>query len=214
MNLKRLSLVFATSGTLFLYFLSILAEPAVIGLEDLPKYEGKKVTTEGVVYNYFTTQYASQMITIKGNNTTAIVYIEGTCNVEYGDRIRVTGEVQKYMDDWEIIVDNKKNLEIVQKWNNLSFPIWQLAQDPTKYLDLNVNVTGYIESIFDSYFYIVDIENKTSLVVFYDSYLGLSLYPGKKVCVLGKFVFDEKNLRYALDICDEQHGIFLEANGR
>ena len=213
MKLKRLSLLFATSGTLFLYFLSILSEPYVVDLSDLPNYAGKKITTNGVVTEYFTTKYASQMITIKNENFTAIVYLEGICDVEYGDRIQATGEVQKYMDDWEVIVDNKKNLKIVEKWDNVSFPIWQLAQNPTKYLGLNVNVTGYIESIFDSYFYIVDIENKHSLVVFYDSYAGLSLYPGKKVCISAKFLFDEKNLRYKLELFEENHGIFLEMKG-
>jgi len=213
MNLKRISILFATLGTLFLYFLSILSEPVIVNIEDLPKYEGKKVTTKGIVSDYFTTKYASQMITIRGNNFTAVVFLEGTCDVEYGDEIQITGEVQKYMGDWEIIVDNKKNLKIVEKWDNISFPIWQLAQKPSRYLGLNVNVTGYIESIFDSYFYIVDIENEHSLVVFYGSYSGVSLYPGKKVCVSAKFLFDEKNLRYKLEICDENHGVFLEMNG-
>lgn len=209
MNLKKMSIIFATSGTLFLYFLSILSEPVMVDIADLPKYEGKKVTTEGIVSEYFTTKYASQMITIRGNNSTAVVYLEGTCDVEYGDKIQATGEVQKYMDDWEVIVENK-NLKIVEKWNNISFPIWQLAQNPARYLGLNVNVSGYIESIFDSYFYIIDIENKHSLVVFYKDYMGISLYPGKKVCISAKFLFDEKNLRYKLELCDENHGIFLE----
>ena len=213
MSLKKASLIFAIAGTLLLYFLSILSEPAIVTISDLSKFDGKKVTTEGIVSEYFTTKYASQMITIRGNNSTAVVFLEGTCEVEYGDKIRVTGEVQQYMNDWEIIVDNKKNLKIVEKWDNVSFPIWQLAQNPTKYLGLNVNVTGYIESIFDSYFYIVDIENKHSLVVFYDSYAGLSLYPGKKVCISAKFLFDEKNLRYKLELFEENHGIFLEMKG-
>lgn len=213
MSLKQLSLLFATSGTLFLYFLSLLSEPAVVELSDLPNYEGKKITTTGVATEYFTTKYASQMITIKDDNFTAVVYLEGTCDVEYGDKIQVTGEVQKYRDDWEVIVDNKKNLKIVEKWDTVSFPIWQLAQNPERYLGLNVNVTGFIESIFDSYFYIVDIENKHSLVVFYKDYAGLSLYPGKKVCISAKFLFDEKNFRYKLELCDERHGVFLEMNG-
>jgi len=213
MKLKHFSLVFAVLGTLLLYFLSILAEPAVIELGELPDYEGKKIITEGFVSDYFTTKYASQMITIKNDNFTAIVFLEGISDVEYGDKISVAGEVQKYMGDWEIVVDNEKNLNIVEKWNNLSFPIWQLAQNPGRYLGLNVNVTGYVESVFDSYFYIVDIENKYSLVVFYDSFSGLSLQSGKKAFVLGKFLFDEKNLRYKLELCEEEHGIFLEMTG-
>jgi len=213
MNLKKLSIFFATSGTLFLYFLSLLSEPVVVELSDLPDYEGKKVTTTGIVTDYFTTKFASQMITIKDYNFTAVVYLEGTCDVEYGDKIQIVGEVQRYMDDWEVIVDNKKNLKIVEKWDNVSFPIWQLAQNPGRYLGLNVNVTGYVESIFDSYFYIVDIENKHSLIVFYEDYMGLSLHPGKKVCISAKFLFDEKNLRYKLELCDERHGVFLETKG-
>ncbi len=213
MKLKKISLLFAVLGTFFLYFLSTLSSPIVVELNELPGYDSKKVTTEGVVLDYFTTKHGSQMITIKQNNFSAVVFLEGICDVEYGDRIQVTGEVQKYMDDWEIVVDNKKNLEIIEKWNNFSSPIWQLAQNPEKYLGLNINVTGYIESIFDDYFYIVDIENKHSLVVFYSNYLNLSLHPGKKACIFAKFLYDEKNLRYKLELCDEKHEIFLDTGG-
>jgi hypothetical protein len=213
MKLKHMSLLFATAGTFFLYFLSILAEPAIVELYEIPDFEGKKVITEGVVIEYFTTRYASQIITIKNNNSTALVYLEGTCDVEYGDRIQAIGEVQRYREDWRIVVDNKKNLKIIEKWNNVSFPIWQLAQAPEKYLGLNVNVTGYIEAISSSHFYIVDFEHKHSLIVFYKRHQNLTLHAGKSVCVSGKFLFDETNFRYKIELFDENHGVFLDKEG-
>jgi len=210
MKLKNISMIFAVTGTALLYFLSLLSKPAIIDINELPDYEGKKITTQGVVKEYYTTKYASQMITIFNNNSSAVVYIEGTTDVEFGDTIRVTGQVQKYREDWEVIVEDKKYFKIVEKWDNITFPIWQLAQNPGRYLGLNVRVTGYVDSVFDSYFYLSDLENKYSLIVFYDAFYGSSVYPGKKVIVSAKFLFDDKNLRYKLELCDESHGIFLD----
>jgi RecG-like helicase len=208
MNIKRISLIFSVIGILLLYLVSILSQPSNIKLHELPEFEGKEVTTSGVVTEHHTTQYGSQMITIHNDDFTAIVFIEGKTDVEYGDKIQVTGEVQKYKEDWEIIVNNPRFISTVQKWNNISFPIWQLAENPARYVGLNVNVTGFIDSVFDSYFYLADLDEKYSLMVFHKS-SNLTLYSGKGVCVRGKFLFDEKNLRYVLEVCDENHGISL-----
>jgi len=208
MKLKQLSLIFAITGTIFLYFLATLSKPVAIELVEIPRYEGKKITTQGVVTEYFTTKYASQMITLKDENFTVIVYVEGITDVEYGDKISVTGEIQKYREDWEIMVNDKKNLQIIEKWQNISLPLWVLAQKPIYYLGLNVNVTGFIDIVYNSFFNLVDLKTNTSIPVYFEYYQGDNISSGKKVTIFAKFMFDEQQLRYKLVLCDEKHGVF------
>ena len=208
MNLKHMSLLFATTGTLLLYFLSLLSKPVAIDLIEIPNFEGKKITTQGFVKEYFTTKYASQMITIQDENFSVIVYVEGTTDVEYGDKISVTGEIQKYKEDWEIMVSDKKNLQIIQKWENISLPVRALSRQPLRYLDLNVNVSGVIDVVYNSFFNLVDLETTAVVPVYFDYYRGSNISSGKKVIIFARFLFDEAQLRYKLVLCDEKHGVF------
>ena len=145
LNLKHYSLIFALVGILSLYYLSTLTEPVEINLNELPKYEGKLITTKGTVIDYDTTKYGSQIIKIEHENATATVFVEGETSVEYGDLIQVTGEVQKYEDIWEIIINEPNNVKILKKWNTSCIPIWQLAKNPLKYVDLNINISGIVD---------------------------------------------------------------------
>jgi len=208
MKLKYFSLAFSIFGILVLYFLSRLSQPAVIDIYELPNYEGKQVTIEGIVTEHYLTRYGSQVISIEEQNASAKVFVEKRTDVEYGDKIQVTGEVQKYGEEWSMVVDDDRFVKILKKWDNISFPLWQLAENPSRYLDLNVNVTGYVEFVSNSNFYLVDIEKKYSLIIFYTLSKNITIYPGQKICALGRFSFDEENFRYKLDICDEKHTIY------
>ncbi len=207
MKLKYFSLLFTVIGILVLYFLSELSQPPAIEIHELPDFEGKQVTVDGIVKDHHTTKYGSQIITIENNNATATVFVETASDVEYGDKIQVTGEVQKYKDDWEIVVNDNKFIKILKKWHNISFPLWQLADNPTRYLDLNVNVTGHVEAISNAYFYLVDVEKKHSLIVFYKLSKNITIFPGQKISASGKFSFDKENFRYQLGLYEEKHGI-------
>ena len=214
MKLKHFSLIFSTTGVLLLYLLSTLSNPASIELSEISKHEGKKITTEGIVTDYHTTTYNNQIITIKNNNTSAIVFLEGETYVEYGDLIEATGKVQKYEGEWEIVVGDVRFIKILRKWNNFSFPLWQLAENPERYEELNVKVTGYIDLVYDTYFYLIDEDDSYSLLVFYNFLEQDVLTPGKKVSVSAKFYFDENDLRYKLEVGEENHGVtFLSEEG-
>jgi DNA/RNA endonuclease YhcR with UshA esterase domain len=208
MKLKHIAVIFALTGTLFLYFISILSQPAIIKLDQISNFDGKQVTATGVVAEYYTTQYGSQLITIRDENLSVTVFLEEEVDLEYGDRIQATGQVQKYKETWEIMVENIKDIKILEKWQNTSFPVWQLAQNPTKYLGLNVNVSGIVDAVFDKYFHLKDIENNNTLLVFYNA--KPFLYRGETVFVSGKFLFDEQNLRYILVVSEDEHGVFLK----
>ena len=207
MKLKYFSLLFSVVGILLLYFLSRLSEPPLIEINEMPGYEGKQVIIEGIVADYQTTRHGSQIITIRNSNDTLTIFVEGKTDLDYGDTIQVTGEVQKYEDTWELVVNDCRSVNILEKWHNISLPLWQLAETPTKYLDLNVNVTGFIESISNAYFYLIDVESKHSLIVFYRLSRNFTLIPGQEISACGKFSFDEENFRYQLEIYDEKHKI-------
>ena len=207
MKLKQFSVIFSVVGILILYLIPKISDPSIIWISEIPNYEGKQVSVRGVVTKIYLTKYDSQIITIKDGNSTTTVFVEGQIDAEYGDKIQVTGEVQKYNDDFEIVVSDNSFVKILEKWHNISLPLWQLAQTPTKYIGLNVNVTGYIESISNSYFYLADTEGNYSLIVSYLLVKNITILPGQKISASGKFLFDEKTFRYKLEISDDKHGI-------
>ncbi len=209
MDLKYYSLFLSIVGILILYGLSLLAQPTVVTLAELPHYEGKQVITKGIVVEKYQTKYDSNLIVLKENNTTATVFVEGTLSfvIEYGDLLQAEGTVQQYKNEWEVVVDDEKQVTLLKKWQNTSFPLWQLAEDPERYKDTNVNVTGYVDVIYDTYFYLIDEGELHSLVVFCTTTQYDALFPGEKVSVAATFLFDERTFRYGLDINKDAHGI-------
>ena len=207
MKLKYFSIFFSVLGILILYIISKLSQIPLIELSEMPDYEGKQVILEGVVSEYRFSKQGNQLIHIKKGNDTAIIFNEVETEIEQGDTIQAIGEVQKYGSDWELIVGNNNYVKILKKWHRDSVSLWQLAENPLKYLTLNVNVTGYIESISNTYFYIVDLEKNYSLVVFYKLSKNISIHPGQKVNVLGKLSFDKEKFRYQIELYEEQHDI-------
>jgi len=208
MQLKYYSLIFSVAGIALLYFLSTLTQPIAIGLYKIPNHEGDQVIVEGLVTEHYITNYGSQLITIQDNNSTALLFIEGTIDLEFGDKIKGVGRVQKYEDGWEIIVNDVDYISIIKKWSNITFPIWQLVENPSKYVSLNINISGYVDLVFDNYFYLIDSEDQYSLMVIFNPSNNERIFSGEKVQVAGEFIFDEKDLRYKLMINDEKHGIF------
>ena len=197
MRLKHFSLLFSAVGILILYVISLFSQPAYIELNEISKYDGKQITTEGIVKKYYTTKHGSQMITIEENNSTATLFLEGEIDVEFGDRIKATGQVQKYKNTWELMIEDQRSVKILNKWQNISFPLWQLTENPSKYMGLNVNVTGFLETLTESSFFLVDIHEKHSLTVFFDN-LEIKVKPGQEINVLGRFDFDKNNFKYFL----------------
>ena len=209
LKLKHFSVIFATLGILLLYLISTLTQPITVEIQNISKYEGKQVTVEGHVTEYFETTQGSQIITIENNNYTLKIFLEGTIALDYGDIIKATGEVQKYAGEWELVVNDEKFVKIIKKWDENTLFIWQLGSNPQKYKNLNVNVTGYVDYVYDDYFYITDSDNKYSLVVSSGSWYNVSLNAGQKVKVAGKFTFDETDFRYKITLLGSSHGIWL-----
>jgi WD40 repeat protein len=207
MNLKHYSLIFSFSGILLLYLISRVSLPQEIELSRLSDFEDKIVTVKGRVIEYTFTKYGNQIFTIENNRSSVKIFSEKVQTVDYGDIIQATGEVQKYNNEWEIIVNNIHHIKVIQKWQNISIPLWQIAREPNKYINTNINLTGNVEFISNSVFYLTDVEKKNSILVEYFLSDKIDIYPGKKVQVFGKFIFDQENFRYKIVLNDESHQI-------
>lgn len=210
MNLKKYSIIFSIVGIVSLYLLSCFCKPTYIDISKASEYDGKQVITKGAVKEIIESKFKNQIITIQHNNSTLKIFSEEKTNVEYGDLIEVTGKIQKYDDIWEIVVENKENIRILKKWNNISLPLWQIALNPEKYMGLNVKVKGHIDSIYNSFFYLRDIETEHTIIISYEGEKSLYLKPGKEVIVKGIFSYDDINLRYLIKIYGKTHGISMK----
>jgi len=211
MKFKYLIILIAIASLVALYFLSLVSQPVLISLSALPTYNGQQVIVQGVVTEYRTTTYGSQIITIRDmkNSTHSVtLYIEGEVSVEYGDTVQAIGGVQQYKEQWEVSVNNPQFVTILQKWNNQSFPLWQLAENPDKYLGTNVNVTGIVTQKHESSFSLTDSEGKYSIDVSYDSSRHHQFSKDDSVAVAGRFLYETKTFQYVLKATESTHGIW------
>jgi cytochrome c-type biogenesis protein CcmE len=211
MKFKYLIILIAIASLVALYFLSLVSHPSLISLSTLPTFNGQQVIVQGVVTEYRTTTYGSQIITIRDleNNTHSVaLYIEGEVSVEYGDTVQAIGEVQQYNEQWEISVNNPQFVTILQKRNNQSFPLWQLAENPDKYLGTNVNVTGIVTQKHESSFSLTDSDGKYSIDVSYDSSCPHQFSKNDSVAVAGRFLYEPKTFQFVLKVTESNHGIW------
>ena len=205
MELKHILIVFSLIGIVGLYGLTLLWQPSLVALSDLQHYEGNTVIVEGLVLAYHSTKYGNQIIEIRDVNNTSngyktTIFCETETLVEYGDIIQASGTVQKYEGDWEIIIDNERSINIITKWTNISFPLWQLAEHPDRYTGININITGIVERTYDTYFYLTDDEGTYTLLV---SPRPQHISPGESLSLHGVFTYDTSNLRYFLQLTEE-----------
>ena len=210
MKLKYLSLLVSVTGITLLYSLSLLAQPPLVELQDLSNYDGKQVIANGIVTQDYHTSYGSHIITIKNDNASATIFLEEPVTVQYGDHIQVRGTVEQYKGEWELMVDSAQALSILDRWQNISIPLWQLAKHPTTYEDTHVTVDGYIDTIYDSYLYLTDKNGNHSILVTFPSHQYNASLAGSHVSVAARFFFDQKDMRYVLSLStDQEHGITL-----
>jgi len=214
MKFKYLLLLISVGSLCALYILSLFSQPTVISLAKLSSYDGKQVITTGTVTNYYTTISGSQIITIvdqhQNNATAATVYLEGTIEVEYGDLITVTGTVQQYNNKWEVVVNNPRSIKIEKKWTDTTYPLWQIAQYPARYLDTNVNTTGIIEKTYNTYVILSDQDGTYAINVYYPSTLTLNVTKGDTVSVGARLLYEQENLCYILCLSEPNHYIRLQ----
>lgn len=217
MKFKYLVIVTSLIGVSLLYVVSSLSQPTVISLSLVPINEGKQVRVTGVVTMYQTTTYGSQLITIRdandSNPSTIILYIEGEIIVEYGDLVEATGTVQQYNDAWEITISNPRFVIVRQHWQNCSFPVWQLAKNPARYVDTNVNVTGIIGVLTNTGFSLHDADGTYVVFVSCPHATESSFLQGDLATIRARFLYNQETLCYFLQVTDPAQDIVVQEEG-
>jgi len=200
MKFNYLVVILAIGGILGLYWIGSLAQPETISLQSVPTYEGKKIITEGIVTNQYTTSIDTQIIEIKNlsSNASTKIFLKEKTIVDYGDLIQVTGQVQKYKQDWEIVTENKQAIFILRKWQNISIPISQIAVSPDRYTGLNIKVSGIVEECSSTSVKLCDSESKYKLSLRSDSSFIQMFSEGSHITVSGVLQYDEETLTYVL----------------
>jgi len=211
MKFKYLIILIAIGSLLGLYILSLFSQPVLVPLSKLQAYTGQQVIVQGIITDYRTTTYGSQLITIRdaqNSTSSAVLYIEGELLVEYGDTIQATGEVQHYKNQWEVVVNNPQGIVILKKWNHPSFPLGQLALHPEHYLDVTVNITGIVTQTSGSSCILTSTDGIYSIEVVYQSTCSHQFSKGDAVTVGARVVYDATTCRFLLRATDETHGIW------
>ena len=207
MNHKYLPLIAAILGILLLYSISLFNQPIVISIDQIENYEGRTITTEGKVIEYQENKYENQLITIQNENYSLLLFLENPIDVHNGDEIKATGTVQRYNEDWELIIDSQENILIINKWENCTISLNDIAQNPTHYIQQNINITGYVDLIFDDYFHLKDENQRYTFFVKKPYKLNTTLYSGKLVNIKAFFNYDPEQTRYVFELTDENHSI-------
>ncbi|MFH1013186.1 MAG: hypothetical protein V1769_01610 [Thermoplasmatota archaeon] len=205
MRIKYISLLIALIGIAALYTLSLFAQAPSIELSQLPAYENEIVTTQGTITKYYQNDYGNQIITIRNNNTTATIFASVPATVQSGDTIQATGKVEHYKETWEIIIDDPKDLTIIKKWNETTIQLWEIAQNPITYVECNLNVTGYIDSIYESSLYFTDNNFEHTILVMISKKENITFYPGEPVVLSAQLLYDSTQLKYFFSLSETYH---------
>jgi aspartyl/asparaginyl-tRNA synthetase len=102
-TLLKISIIFSISGIILLYFIS---ENIVIEEMDsniIEEYKDKTVKITGVVEQATKTESAT-FLKIKQPSTVDVVVFE-SLDIEKGSYMEVTGKVDEYNDEYEILAD-------------------------------------------------------------------------------------------------------------
>jgi len=217
MKFKYVVVVLSLLSLVVLYLISDLSHPTVVPFSEIPASEGKQVVVQGIVAGYQTTTTGSTLVTLRNNdaeNTTTItLYVEGQLTLEYGDVVQVTGTVQQYNNQWELTVADPQSITVLERWANRSFPLWQLAKNPGRYVDTNVNVTGVVGTVTSTKFELQDFTEGSTVSVTCKRSSDASFSEGDHVAVNARFLYDEATLSYQLKVTDTTKDITVLTQG-
>jgi len=204
MEMKHISVLFSAIGIVLLFFLSLLAKPVYVDLSEINKYDGKEIITEGIVIDKYETKYRNTILslvkTLSDNNVVTTFVEEQIKNIEYGDRIRLQGEVRKYKGDFEIYVSEAKQIEIIEKWNNRTIPLRILAETPWRYQGINLKIVCKIEKIYHSYLVLKDVKENQKIILFCDlDKINETLQEGDIVYANAKIKYNSADFNYFLE---------------
>ncbi|MEA2054412.1 MAG: hypothetical protein U9O96_04765 [Candidatus Thermoplasmatota archaeon] len=188
---------------LFLYFLGVMSHPSEINISDAEKHEGEKVVVKGTVIKKECNE-KFEVVTIKDGNCSIKIFVYGSTDTGYGDKVKVSGKVERYDGEIEIFADH---IKICERWDRRNIPLWELSENFMEYIGTNVNVTGYVYGIYADYFYLTDFEREYKIKVFYPKNFSLGVENHEHVHVKALFEYNPKKLCMYMEINGNEHGV-------
>lgn len=188
MRREGASAIFAISSLSILFILSNMVSPEKISLTELRNYEGDIVVVEGIVKDIYPTSGGNTVLILVDESGEGKVFAYGKREIFIGDKIEVIGRVQRYREEFEVIADRISKLES----KTVEVKIWQLAEDPEKFLNRYVNVTGKVREIKRDF---VEIEDDGYTIRATKPLIG-EPSEGDEIWVKGKLLYSPKELRY------------------
>lgn len=105
----KISLVIALIGIIGLYFFTSTSQN-MIDIREMPDNIGERVTVKGTVDKYYTSKDGHVFFDLHDSSGIAKVVVFRNSNIEAaytlqdGEKITVTGKIQEYKSDLEIVV--------------------------------------------------------------------------------------------------------------
>lgn len=199
---KWFVIIFAVTGVVLLYLVSIMSQPENVGLDEIKNSEGKEVVIEGIVSYKYQTRSGNTILRVRNDNASISVFVKNGVDAEPGDEIMVTGSVQKYRDECEIVASE---IEILKKWDEDYIELMQLKSNPGKYEGTNINVTGFAVSIKHNEFYLSDNISRIKVVIPESMFLPME---NQKIFVKGVMEYNENMFEYFIKL--ERYGVSNE----
>lgn len=199
---KRFVMLFAVIGIAFLYLVSLVSQPEHVALNNVKNSEGKNVTVKGIVVEKYQTKNGNTIMNLRDDNITVSVFVKKIVDAEPGDEIRVTGSVQKYRDEYEIVASE---IEILKKGDENHIELNQLKLNPEKYRGANINITGFAVSIKHNEFHLSDNISKIKVKITKSVSLPVE---NQSIFVKGVMGYDENRFEYFIKL--DNYGVLNE----
>lgn len=121
------------------------AEPPTVSIADVPSYAERTVTVQGHVASVEPTRSGGLRVTLAGDGRSLAAFLRDAVPLLPGDEISITGRVAKYHGQWEIVVEEAQDVEVVTAWDATRTPVAALAKEPWRWLGMQVRTAGVFE---------------------------------------------------------------------
>jgi hypothetical protein len=206
-NMGKTVVLFSVLGIALLSGIAIVVEPPSVPLDKLMRYEGTMVRTRGTLTDLSRTTTGNVLLKLAANHTELVVFLQppGTTetllNLSYGDELEVDGQVQLYRGACELISAPTAIRRVEQGPYPILF-VAQVATQPERYEGEKLRITGYLDDLYSTLFYIRDESGtyrlRVKLRTAEPALAGLQ--EGARVIAEGRFSYDAPNMRYELQL--------------
>ncbi len=206
-TMGKVVILFSVLGIALLSGIAILVEPPTVPLDELTRYEGATVRTRGTLTDLSRTSTGNVLLKLAANHSEVVVFLqppgmtETLMNLSYGDELEVEGPVQLYHGAYELI----STPNAIRRLEHSPYPnlfVAQVAMQPERYEGEKLRITGYLDDLYSTLFYIRDESGtyrlRVKLLTAEPALVGLQ--EGDRVIAEGRFAYDAPNMRYELQL--------------